>query len=124
MTKLNAYNTLATTMLSIQQSISNSRDRTFAYSDQIFTTEYRLLYSEFNADDILAQNKSAMIDSLKNLHPPLQNSDPGLINSFGNSFLASRPNRTRLLTVSYPEAKEMAEEIIELIKKEYHLRDE
>ena len=122
--KLNSYNTLASTMSSLQQTISNRRDRTLTYSDQIFIPEYLLLYTQFSPDNILAQEKSAMIDSLKNLHPPLQNNDPALINSLGNSLLASRSNRSSLLTNLYPTAKEMAREIIALIKKEYHLKDQ
>jgi predicted transcriptional regulator len=121
--KLNTYNTLASTLSSIQQTISNSRDRTFTYSDQIFIPEYLLLYTQFSAEDILAQKKSAIIDSLKNLYPPLQSNDPALINSLGNSLLASRANRSRLLTTLYPTAREMARYIIALIKKEYHLKD-
>jgi len=120
--KLNTYNTLASTLSSMQQTISNRRDRTLIYSDQIFIPEYLLLYTQFSSEDILAQKKSAITDSLKNLHPPLQNNAPDLINSLGNSLLASRQNRSRLLTTLYPEAKEMAKEIIDLIKKEYHLK--
>lgn len=122
--KLNTYNTAASTMSSLQQTISNRRDRALTYSDQIFIPEYLLLYTQFNPDDILAQKKSAMIDSLKNLHPPLQNNDHALINSLGNSLLASRSNRNSLLTNWYPTAREMAREIIALIKKEYHLKDQ
>jgi len=121
--KLNTYNTLASTLSSLQQMISNRRDRASTYSDQIFIPEYLLLYTQFSTEDFLAQKKSAIIDSLKNLHPPLQNSDPALINSLGNSLLGSRPNRSRLLTILYPKAKQMAQEIIELVKKEYHLKD-
>ena len=53
--KLNAYNTLANSLSSIQQTISNRRDRTLTYSDQIFIPEYLLLYAQFSSDDILAQ---------------------------------------------------------------------
>lgn len=121
--KINIYNTISTAIASVQQIIGTRRERSFQYSDQIFIPEWLLLYTQFSTDDILDGEKKRFIDSLKNAAPSLQTNIASAINSFGNAILATKSNRQFLLQSLYPLAKRSAVEIIELIKKEYHLKD-
>jgi len=122
--KINFYNTLSNTIISLQQTISTRRERPNQYADRIFTPEFQLRYMQFHTDDILDGKKKSLIDSLRNTEAPLQTNDPSLFNSFGNAILGTKPNRNNLLTELYPTARKSAIEIIELIKKEYRLEDD
>jgi hypothetical protein len=122
--KINFYNTTSNGIVSLQQTIGTRRERSAPYSDQIFIPEWLLLYTRFSTDDILDGVNKHFIDSLKNVTPSLQTITPSVTNSFGNAILATKANREFLLNNSYPLARKSAVEIIELIKKEYHLKDD
>ncbi len=44
------------------------------------------------------------------------------MNSYANAILGTKSNRAFLLAVLYPKAINEAIEIIEILKKEYHLK--
>jgi len=122
--KINIYNTLSSTITSVQQTTGVRRENSMQYSNQIFIPAWLLRYTRFSSDDILGGRKAGLIDSLKNATPPLQANALSVINSFGNGVLATKSNREYLLNNLYPEAKKTTIDIIELIKKEYHLGDD
>ena len=59
-----------------------------------------------------------------NAKPPLQTNSASLFNSFGNAMLPTKSNRDYLLNDLYRTSKKLAIEIIALIKKKYHLKDD
>ena len=66
--------------------------------------------------------RSPLIDSLRATDIPLQNNDPGLLNSYANAILSTKGVRKNLVTKLYPKAIKEAVEIIELLRKEYQLK--
>jgi hypothetical protein len=61
-------------------------------------------------------------DSLLRKHLRLQNSDPELLNEFANSFESRRRILNLLMNRDYPGALASARKLIEMLKKEYHLK--
>jgi hypothetical protein len=51
----------------------------------------------------------------------LQTNDASLLNEFANSFEVRKRTLHLVLSRDYPEALKLASELIELLKKEYHL---
>ena len=119
--KLSDYHTLTSTISSIQNTIEEHRNRATIYRDRILRSGMTLAFQKLNMDDLSRGISSPYIDSLRNADIPLHNSDPDLINSYTNAILATRSNRVFLLTVKLPKAIGLAAEIMELLKKEYHL---
>jgi hypothetical protein len=123
--KINVYNTVAANITSLQQLLSDINHQSSAYRNQIFIAASQLMiYESISANNIAAGKKEAIIDSLRHVNIPLQSYDEGLLNSYANALLATSVNRNNLLNLLYPEAKKEATEIIGLIKKEFHLKDE
>jgi len=76
-------------------------------------------YSKYS--DYLIGDFSKLPDSLMKTPLPLQSYDASLLNEFANSFEVRRRVLHLVLTRDYLEALKLAGELIELLKKEYHL---
>jgi hypothetical protein len=121
-TNISIYNTITNTISDLHETIREYRDRAASYRDHILKSQHASTFLQLSMDDLYAGRRSALIDSLKNTDVPLQNNDPGLLNSYANAILATKSNRRFLLTTLYPKAKKEATEIMDILKKEYHLK--
>ncbi len=119
--KINDYNTLTNTISVLQQNIGEKRNIASPYRNQILKSKYLLPLTQFGVDDIIQNRTLPFIDSFRKTNIPLQNADPDLINNFINAILSIKGNRNILLANLYPKAKKEAAEIIQVLKKEYHL---
>ncbi|MEO6404585.1 MAG: hypothetical protein ABIO32_03790 [Ferruginibacter sp.] len=119
--KINVYNTITANISNSQRVIGESTHQSSIYANQIFKAASLLMFQSTSVNDIYT--KQLYSDSLRHFNMPLQSYDEGLINAYGNAMTQSVPLRMYLLSI-YPEAKKQAIEIIELLKKEYHLKDE
>jgi len=101
--------------------VQNNNDK--GYRDESIKLRNRVLnnysYSRYSA--YLITHWMEIPDSLLQNRRPLQSSDPALLNEFANSFEARRRTLHLVLDRDYPEALKLANELIELLKKEYHL---
>jgi hypothetical protein len=121
-TQISKYNTVANITTNNDDLIENRRARSAAYRDQVLIPRYQQSFSLMTLDDFFYGRKSAVIDSLKNTNVPLQNNTAGLVNAFTNAILDTKVNRLIAKRKHYPRALELATEIMELLKKEYHLK--
>jgi hypothetical protein len=121
-TKISVYNTISNTISSIQETIQSHRQRAAESRDQILKSQFALVFLQLSMDDLYIGKRSLYIVSLKNTDVPLQNNDPDLLNGYANAILATKSNRSHLLKTLFPNAKNQAIEIIELLKTEYHFR--
>lgn len=103
--------------------ISYLNDQDAVYRNESIKLRNRVLnhyfyskYSDYLIVDFLKIPDSTMKASL-----PLQDNDASLLNEFANSFEVRRRTLHLVLTRDYPDALKLASEIIELLKKEYHL---
>ena len=121
-TKISAYSTHTNIITTMQEWIDKNRDRATTYRDHIFNAQWAQVFAIYGMNDLYNGIKSPFIDSLRNLDVPLQNKDTDLLNSYANALLATKPNRQALVMNRFPKAIKEAIEIMELIKKEYHLK--
>jgi hypothetical protein len=100
-------------------------DRDAAYRDESIKLRGRILNSYFYSkySNYLIMDFSKIPDSLMNPPLALQTNDPSLLNEFANSFEVRRRTLHLVLTRDYPEALKLAGQLIELLKKEYHLNE-
>ena len=120
--KISLYNTTANTISNFDELIESAGDKAATYRDAFINSQYSLLFSGFNMDDLYQGTNRSFIDSLKNISIPLYNKDPDLRNKYTNEIIALKGNRSLLLKKFYPKAVKQADEIMELLKKEYHLK--
>ena len=120
-TKISVYNTTSNTISVVEELIQSARERAATYRDAFLNSKYSLLFSKINMDDLYNRSNSKFIDSLKNVSIPLYNNDPDLQNKHANAIIGLKGNRNFLTTKYYPKAVNQATEIMELLKKEYHL---
>ena len=118
--KVNEYNTLESSITSLQQGILELRNRAYVYRDQILKSGYQLIFIQLKSEDAVAGKTNHMIDSLRAINIPLQDSNLNLLNSYANAILLTESSRELLLKL-YPAAKQKATEIINLLNEEYHL---
>jgi hypothetical protein len=120
-TQISNYNTLINITTHSDEQIQTKRERGVAYRDHIVTAKYQRFFSSMTLDDFFYGRKNAVIDSLKNINVPLQNNTAEMVNAFTNAILDSKVNRLIAKTRHYPKAVKLATEIMELLKKEYHV---
>jgi len=102
---------------------SNMNDGDAGYRNETIKLRNRILNSYFYSRyaNYLIADFLNLPDSLMKVTLPLQNNDVSLLNEFANSFEVRRRTLHLVLTRDYPDALNLANEIIELLKKEYHL---
>ena len=121
-TKISVYSTTANTISVVEELIQVARESAATYRDAFLNAQYSLLFSKLNMDNLYYGTNLKFIDSLKNISVPLYNNDPDLLNKHANAIVALKGNRNFLVTTLYPKAVNQAAEIMELLKKEYHLK--
>jgi len=121
-TQISSYNTLANIMTKIDESIDARRTRAAAHRDRILIAKYQQVFSTISMDDIYYGRKNVFADSIRNTDVPVQNNVSDLINAFANAILDTKSLREYQQAKYYPEAIKAATEIMELLKKEYHLK--
>jgi hypothetical protein len=106
-----------------QDFISGMNDWDSRYRDENIKLRNRVLnnrfYSRYSGYTIARWME--IPGSLLTTRLRLQNSDPELLNEFANSFESRRRVLSLVLTRDYPNALASAKELIEMLKKEYHL---
>ena len=94
----------------------NLREKTMEIRSKILNNYYYAHFSSYSTESWLH-----VPDTLMNKIFPLQTNDANLLNEFANSY----ENRRRLLTLEmykvYPNSIKNARELMEVLKKEYHL---
>ena len=120
-TLISNYNTLSNMITRQDDGISEKRNRAVVYRDRIAIAKYEQAYSSITMADIFSGSKIAYIDSLRSINMLIQSNAVDLLNAFANALLDTKANRYNLGTKYYPKAIELATEIMELLKKEYHL---
>jgi hypothetical protein len=119
---ISTYNTLETVITGQEEDIEKNRFRAAAYRDQIFKAGSSLKsILMFNQDSLKKKSFLPFVDSLKNEDWPVMSKDPVLVNSYANALIATKTFRKRLTGTYYPEAVHEAIEIMQFLKKEYHL---
>ena len=121
-TQISSYNTLADIITDIDESIDARKTRAAAYKDRILIAKYQQALSSISMDDIYYSRKNAFVDSMRNTDVPIQSNVADLINAFTNALLDTKNLRDYQRVRSYPRAIKGATEIMELLKKEYHLK--
>jgi hypothetical protein len=122
-TLISKYNTLSNMISSQDEAIYEKRKRAVSYKDRIAIAKYEQAYSSISMSDIIAGSKKDYIDSLRNINIPIQKNGAELLNAFTNALLDTKVNRQNLETRYYPEAIDLANEIMELLKKEYPINE-
>ena len=120
-TLVSTYNTTSTLIKEFEVSIETARNRAFSYRDQISQAQTALQYWRINMDMLIDGTHGAAIDSLREADFPLQNNSKELMNSFMNALVSTKNVREFFISRYYPRAIKEATEIMELLKKEYHL---
>jgi hypothetical protein len=118
---ISEYNTNSNTITDREQGIEANRMRAIALRDQILNVSISKQFFVLTMGDLLQGKHSATIDSLKNQDLPVQDKDPKLLNNLMNALLATEISRQTLKRNLYPLATKIANEIMELLQKEYHL---
>jgi len=121
-TQISSYNTLANIITDIDGSIDARKTRAAAYKDRILIAKYQQALSSISMDDIYYGRKNSFVDSMRNTDVPMQSNISDLINAFTNALLDTKNLREYQQVRSYPQAIKGATEIMELLKKEYHLK--
>ena len=107
-----------------QHFISGLNDWDSRYRDESIKLRNRILsnrfYSQYSGFTIARWMQ--IPGSLKNNKLPLQSSETEILNEFANSFETRRRILNLLMTRDYPNALASARKLIEMLKKEYHLR--
>jgi hypothetical protein len=120
--KISLYNTTQNIIAIQEQTILEHRLRAFAYKDHLLMPQYVLAFSQLSIDNLIAGKKNSFIDSLRNADLPLQDQSAVYLKSFVNAVLAEKGNIERLVLRTYPKSIMEATEIMEMLKKEYHLK--
>ena len=121
-TQLSNYNTIAYIITRQDDYIFEKRKRAVAYKDRIAIPKYEQALSSITMDDVVLGRKNALIDSIRNTNMPMQNNAADMLNAFTNAILDTKGNRQNQRTKYYPRAIELANEIMDLLKKEYQLK--
>jgi hypothetical protein len=114
--KLSAYYSNINFITYLNDGDSRYRDESIKLRSRILNNYFYSRYSDYLIGDF-----SNLPDSLMKISLPLQNYDAPLLNEFANSFEVRRRVLRLVLTRDYPDALKLAGELIELLKKEYHL---
>ena len=95
----------------------NYRDENIKLRNQVLNNYFYSLYSIYTIGHWLE-----VPDTLLRTRIPLQSNDAGLLNEFANSFQTRRRVLNLLVTRDYPYSLKTANGLIQLLKKEYHLK--
>jgi len=120
--KISAYNTSTNSVIWLEQVIANGRNNAVVVRDQLLKAGYAYAFNSYTVDEILDGYGSPVIDSLINSKMSFQKNDPDLLNTSVNLITGTVSPRKYLKTHYYPDAIKEATEIMELLKKEYHLK--
>ena len=120
-TQLSNYNTITNIISKQDDYIFEKRKRAVTYKDRITIPKYDQALASISMDDVALGRKNTLIDSIRNTNMPVQNNTADMLNAFANALLDTKINRQNQRTKYYPKAIELANEIMELLKKEYHL---
>ena len=120
--RISLYSTLSDIIIDQEQTIIEHRFRAFAYRDRLLVPEYVLAFSPLTIDKLIDGKKDSFIDSLRNADLPLQEQSDIYLKSFVNAVLATKGNIEGLVSKYYPRTIKEATEIMEMLKKEYHLK--
>ena len=119
---ISSYNTMSAGINEQEDGVMAHRNRATVFRDQIFKAEYFLRsIREFNQDSINTEEALPVTNLLQSEDWPVMSKDPGLINSYANALISTKPFRQRLDALYYPDAIAEATKIMELLRKEYHL---
>jgi len=103
--------------------ISNLNNGDTKYRDESIKLRGRVLnnyfYSRYSAYSII--HWLEIPDSLLKATLPLQSNDPELLNEFANSFETRRRVLNLLIDRDYSDALKMADELIKMLRMQYHL---
>lgn len=118
---INAYYTITASIILAEEIIEQYRQQAIEIRNRMLKAEFVQKLMDITMSGLLSGKYTYTIDSLRKAELPLANKDPGLLNDMTNALLASTSNRKQQKTIKYPEAIKQAEQIMELLKKEYHL---
>ena len=93
------------------------RDESIKLRNRLLNNGYFSRYSGFSIGKWME-----IPDSLMKVRLPLQITDPVLLNEFANSFETRRRVLNLVISRDYKDALKTAKELIEILKKEYHLK--
>ena len=120
--KISTYNTSANSVIWLEEIIALGRNNAAVFRDQVLKAGYTYAFNSYTAEEILDGYGSPFIDSLINSKMSFQKKDLDLLNTSVNLIIGTVSPRKYLKTHYYPDALNEAKEIMELLKKEYHLK--
>jgi hypothetical protein len=115
--KLSSYYVLSDFISELNVGDANYRHESIKMKGRILGNKFNKQYSLYNFNHF-----NQMPDSLLNIRLPLQTNDPLLLNEFANSFETRIRILRLLMDRYYPQALKTTNELIDLLKKEYHLK--
>ncbi len=114
--KLSSYYSNINFITYLNDGDAGYRNESIKLRGRILNSYFYSKYSNYLIADFLK-----LPDSLMKPRLSLQTNDASLLNEFANSFEVRKRTLHLVLTRDYPEALTLASELIELLKKEYHL---
>jgi len=115
--KLSLYYSNSDFVSGLNSGDSRYRDESIKLRNQVLKNFYYSRYSAYSIGHWLE-----IPDSLLKSPLPLQNDDPALLNEFANSFETRKRVLNMVMARDYTDALRTANELIVLLKKEYHLK--
>ena len=114
--KLSSYYSNINFITYLNDGDAGYRNESIKLRGRILNSYFYSKYSNYLIADFLKLPDSLMKPLLS-----LQTNDASLLNEFANSFEVRKRTLHLVLTRDYPEALKLGSELIELLKKEYHL---
>lgn len=93
------------------------RDESIRLRSRILSNKFYPRYSAYSISQF-----GELPDSLLNMRIPLEKNEPALLNEFANSFETRRRVMNLLIDRYYADALEEANDLIRMLRKEYHLK--
>lgn len=115
--KLSTYYANIDFISGMNQGDVNYRGESIKLRSRLLNNFYYSKYSAYSITQF-----SEIPDSLLLVRIPLQTNDPSLLNEFANSFETRRRVMNLMINRYYAEALKTANELIEMLKMEYHLK--
>ena len=113
--KISYYYASATQIDGQQETDRRFREKTVELRNKVLNNFQFSRYAGFN---ISSDN---LEDSLLVFRVPLQTNEPNLLNEYANSFENRRATLRNLTSKYFPDLIATAKELIEILRKEYHL---
>ena len=114
--KLSYYNASIDFIIVINSGDVSYRDESIKLRNRLLNNSYYTRYSVYSIGKWME-----IPDSLMRVSLPLQINDPILLNEYANSFETRRKVLNLVITKDYKDALKIANELMQLLKKEYHL---